>query len=78
MTFTSAWKKACLAARCPGRIPHDLRRTAVLALTTSTGVVESSSEGRWPSRLAVTIALFYLTTLLKSSAVVTTNRLNFE
>ena len=24
-----AWKAACVAAGCPGRIPHDLRRTAV-------------------------------------------------
>ena len=28
-TFAKAWKSACLAAGCPGRIPHDLRRTAV-------------------------------------------------
>jgi integrase len=28
-SFTKAWKRACLAAGCPGRIPHDLRRTAV-------------------------------------------------
>jgi integrase len=27
--FTKAWKSACRAAGCPGRIPHDLRRTAV-------------------------------------------------
>lgn len=27
--FTKAWKAACTAAGCPGRIPHDLRRTAV-------------------------------------------------
>jgi integrase len=27
--FTKAWKNACRAAGCPGRIPHDLRRTAV-------------------------------------------------
>jgi integrase len=27
--FTKAWKNACIAAGCPGRIPHDLRRTAV-------------------------------------------------
>jgi integrase len=27
--FTKAWRRACLAAGCPGRIPHDLRRTAV-------------------------------------------------
>jgi len=27
--FTKAWRKACAKAGCPGRIPHDLRRTAV-------------------------------------------------
>ena len=27
--FTKAWKTACIAAGCPGRIPHDLRRTAI-------------------------------------------------
>jgi integrase len=27
--FTKAWTAACIAAGCPGRIPHDLRRTAV-------------------------------------------------
>lgn len=27
--FTKAWSAACRAAGCPGRIPHDLRRTAV-------------------------------------------------
>jgi integrase len=27
--FTKAWAAACAAAGCPGRIPHDLRRTAV-------------------------------------------------
>ena len=27
--FTKAWKAATIAAGCPGRIPHDLRRTAV-------------------------------------------------
>jgi hypothetical protein len=27
--FDKAWKAACRAAGCPGRIPHDLRRTAV-------------------------------------------------
>ena len=29
IAFTTAWKNACLTAGCPGRIPHDLRRTAV-------------------------------------------------
>jgi len=28
-TFAKAWKTACVKAGCPGRIPHDLRRTAV-------------------------------------------------
>lgn len=28
-SFTKAWKNACKAAGCPGRILHDLRRTAV-------------------------------------------------
>ena len=27
--FNRAWTAACAAAGCPGRIPHDLRRTAV-------------------------------------------------
>jgi integrase len=31
-SFTKAWKSACRAAGCPGRIPHDLRRTAVRSL----------------------------------------------
>jgi len=29
VSLTKAWKAACLAAGCPGRIPHDLRRTAI-------------------------------------------------
>lgn len=29
LAFYKAWKAACRAAGCPGRIPHDLRRTAV-------------------------------------------------
>ena len=29
IAFTKAWKNACIAAGCPGRIPHDLRRSAV-------------------------------------------------
>lgn len=28
-SFTKAWKTACVEAGCPGRIPHDLRPTAV-------------------------------------------------
>jgi integrase len=28
-SFSKAWKAACIAAGCPGRIPHDLRRTAI-------------------------------------------------
>jgi integrase len=27
--LNKSWKAACIAASCPGRIPHDLRRTAV-------------------------------------------------
>ena len=37
-TFTKAWKAACTRAGCPGRIPHDLRRTAVR--NSSAGVPE--------------------------------------
>jgi integrase len=29
ISFAKAWKTACRRAGCPGRIPHDLRRTAV-------------------------------------------------
>ena len=29
VSFNKAWKIACRAAGCPGKIPHDLRRTAV-------------------------------------------------
>jgi len=29
IAFTKAWRNACRSAGCPGRIPHDLRRTAV-------------------------------------------------
>ena len=32
VAFGRAWKAACLAAGCPARIPHDLRRTAVRSL----------------------------------------------
>ncbi len=31
-SFIKAWRKACVAAGCPGRIPHDFRRTAVRKL----------------------------------------------
>jgi integrase len=29
ISFNKSWANACVAAGCPGRIPHDLRRTAV-------------------------------------------------
>jgi integrase len=29
VSFTKAWRSACRAAGSPGRLPHDLRRTAV-------------------------------------------------
>lgn len=28
-SFRKVWENACVAAGCPGRIPHDFRRTAV-------------------------------------------------
>jgi len=27
--FNKAWQSACRKAGCPGRLPHDLRRTAI-------------------------------------------------
>jgi integrase len=39
-TFQKPWKVACVDAGCPGRIPHDLRRTAVRALVRA-GVPET-------------------------------------
>ena len=39
-SFRGTWRAACLRAGCPGRIPHDLRRTAVRNLV-RTGVSET-------------------------------------
>ena len=38
--FSAAWRTACTLAGCPGKIPHDLRRTAVRNLIRA-GVTES-------------------------------------
>jgi integrase len=39
-SFRRAWVTACIAAGCPGRVPHDFRRTAVRNLTRA-GVTET-------------------------------------
>jgi integrase len=39
-SYGKAWKSACRKAGCPGRIPHDLRRTAIRNLV-RTGTSES-------------------------------------
>jgi len=44
--FTKAWKAACLAAGCPGRIPHDLRRSAIRVFV----------RASIPERVAMTLA----------------------
>jgi len=40
LRFNKAWKAACQAAQCPGRIPHDFRRTAIRNMTRA-GVPEA-------------------------------------
>lgn len=35
IAFTKAWQTACRAAGCPGRLPHDLRRTAIRSFVRS-------------------------------------------
>lgn len=32
LDFRKAWQNACAAAGCPGRIPHDMRRSAIRAM----------------------------------------------
>jgi integrase len=39
-TFWKRWRTACAAAGCPGRLPHDFRRTAVRNLNRA-GVPET-------------------------------------
>lgn len=42
LRFNKAWKAACAAAQCPGRIPHDFRRTAIRNMTRQ-GVPEAQA-----------------------------------
>jgi integrase len=42
--FNKAWKNACAAARCPGRIPHAFRRTAVRSFVRA-GIPERVAMG---------------------------------
>ena len=59
LAFTKAWRAAWRAAGCPGRIPHDLRRTAIRHLV----------RARVPERVAVTmIILGIVSTSRKMSA----------
>ena len=44
--FRKVWGTATKAAGCPGRIPHDFRRTAVRNLERA-GVPRSAAMGRW-------------------------------
>jgi integrase len=45
MGFRKAWAKACEKAGVPGRIPHDMRRTAVRNLERA-GVPRSAAMRR--------------------------------
>ncbi len=40
--FVKAWKSACQTAGCPGKLPHDFRRTAIRNLVRS-GVPEKTA-----------------------------------
>jgi integrase len=40
--FVKAWKSACTTAGCPGKLPHDFRRTAIRNLVRS-GVPEKTA-----------------------------------